>query len=82
MDGKSVSDHPLIYVEVPDNISNKKNTAPREAEAIIDYVENNRNERIGIITPFVKQKEMIQKELELRNIHNVECGTVHAFQGD
>ncbi len=82
MFGQAVSDHPLVYVNVPEDISTRKNTAPKEAEAIIQYIKANKNKKIGIITPFVKQKELIQKELELNNINNVDCGTVHAFQGD
>ena len=82
MYGKQISGQPLVYVDVPDDTSSKKNTAPREAEAIVEYIKANRDKRIGVITPFVKQKELIKKELELNNITNVDCGTVHAFQGD
>lgn len=82
MDGKGVSDKPLLFVDVPEDISTRKNTAPKEAEGIIEYIRNNPNKKIGVITPFVKQKELINKELELNNITDVECGTVHAFQGD
>lgn len=82
MFGEMVNENPLVYVDVPENTSTKKNTAPREAEAIIEYIKANRDKKIGVITPFVKQKELINKELELNNIKDVECGTVHAFQGD
>lgn len=82
MHGKKESAHPLVFVDVPDDISSQKNTAPKEAEAIIDYVKKNKDKRIGIITPFVKQKQLIQKELEINNIKDIDCGTVHAFQGD
>ena len=82
MHGKQVSKNPLVFVNVPDDTSVKKNTAPKEAEAIINYIKNNPDKKIGVITPFVNQKELINKELELSNIEAVECGTVHAFQGD
>ncbi|MBQ1788421.1 MAG: DUF2726 domain-containing protein, partial [Erysipelotrichaceae bacterium] len=82
MKGEKKSNRPLVFVDVPDDTSTKKNTAPAEAEAILRYVKANRNKKIGIITPFVKQKELITKELELNNITDVSCGTVHAFQGD
>ena len=82
MNGQTVSDHPLVYVNVPGDSSTRKNTAPQEAEAIIKYIKDNKDKKIGVITPFVKQKELIQKELELNNLNNVSCGTVHAFQGD
>ena len=82
MKGERKSNKPLVFVDVPDDTSTKKNTAPAEADAILRYVKANRNKKIGIITPFVKQKELISKELELNNINDVSCGTVHAFQGD
>ena len=82
MDGKSVSDHPLVFVDVQNNETYAKNTAPREAEEIIRYIKANPGQNIGIITPFVKQKEYISQQLENAGIENVQCGTVHAFQGD
>ena len=59
-----------------------KNTAPREAEEIIEYIKNNRDKSIGIITPFTNQKELINGMLKRNSIDDVPCGTVHAFQGD
>lgn len=82
MNGSSVSEKPLVYVDVPEDTSTRKNTAPKEAETIIDYLKKNKDKNVGIITPFVKQKELISRELELNNLENVSCGTVHAFQGD
>ena len=82
MNGSKKNDTPLVYIDVQDNNSTVKNTAPREVDEIIHYVQSSPGKSIGVITPFVKQKELIQKELELHNIHNVDCGTVHAFQGD
>lgn len=82
MDGKSVSDKPLVFVDVENDETTIKNTAPREADAIIRYLKDHPDQNIGIITPFVPQKEYIRKELEINGIENVDCGTVHAFQGD
>lgn len=82
MKGQQKSGQPLVYISIPEDISDRKNTAPKEAEAIVEYIKSNRNKKIGVITPFVKQKELIQRELELNNIKDVSCGTVHAFQGD
>ncbi|MBQ6479302.1 MAG: DUF2726 domain-containing protein [Erysipelotrichaceae bacterium] len=82
MNGKKVSDQPLVFVNVPDDTSTEKNTAPKEVEAIVNYIKANPNKKIGVITPFVKQKDLINKELDLNNIKGVSCGTVHAFQGD
>lgn len=75
-------EHPLVYVDVTQNQTSHKNTAPREAEEILNYVLKNRDKKIGIITPFANQKECISSMLENRGIENVSCGTVHAFQGD
>ena len=82
MNGSKKNDTPLVYIDVQDNNSTVKNTAPKEVDEIIHYVQSSPEKSIGVITPFVKQKELIQKELELHNIRNVDCGTVHAFQGD
>ena len=59
-----------------------KNTAPGEVAQILHYVEQNPGKRIGIITPFVNQKTLINDELNNARIQNASCGTVHAFQGD
>jgi len=40
-----------------------------------------KKENIGIITPYVKQKLLIEKFLEDIKIKNVEVNTVHKFQG-
>lgn len=73
---------PLIYVDLPENPADEKNTAPAEAEQILEYIASHRDKKIGIITPFVNQKEYISSRLAQRGIRDVPCGTVHAFQGD
>ncbi len=62
--------------------SGDKNTAFEEAREIAQYVLSNRNQNIGVITPFANQRKLILEELERVNIKDVTCGTVHAFQGD
>ena len=42
----------------------------------------NKDKSIGIITPFVNQRKLIDKELKEAGLYNITCGTVHAFQGD
>ena len=42
----------------------------------------NRDKSIGVITPLVNQKKLIEEALKQENLQNVACGTVHAFQGD
>lgn len=73
---------PLLYVDVQENTAFQKNTAPAEAEKILDYIRHNRDKKIGIITPFANQKKLLEEELAANHITDVTCGTVHAFQGD
>lgn len=73
---------PLIYVDVNHNETSYKNTAPREAEEVVEYVRQHRDKKIGVITPFSNQKECIAELLKSHGIGDVPCGTVHAFQGD
>ena len=76
-------DKPLLFCEVAENYSSDKNTAPEEVETIIKYVKNNPDKKIGIITPFKNQKDLIEHRLKEEHLdQNINCGTVHAFQGD
>lgn len=76
-------DKPLMFCEVAENYSSDKNTAPEEVETIIKYVKNNPNKKIGIITPFKNQKDLIEHRLKEEHLdQEINCGTVHAFQGD
>ncbi len=79
---KSREDEPLVYMDMQQTFSDYKNTAPAEAYEIARYAAQNRDKNIGIITPFVNQKKLIEEELERAKVANVTCGTVHAFQGD
>lgn len=76
------SKHPLVFVNVPNDTSIEKNTAPAEVAAIDRYLARNPDRSVGIITPFTKQREQIEQMLRERGHHNASCGTVHAFQGD
>ena len=76
------SDEPLVYMDSEDPGNSIKNTSCDEAEQIVKYVINNRDKNIGIITPFVNQKRLIDEMLQKNGINDVSCGTVHAFQGD
>lgn len=79
---KSKEAQPLVYVDVKNNITAERNTAPMEVEAIVEYALANKDKSIGVITPFVNQKKLIEAEIKSQNLSNVACGTVHAFQGD
>lgn len=73
---------PLVYVDIKDGESHCRNTSPAECEQIIKYVKENGDKDVGVITPFVNQKILIDEALKQERIENVSCGTVHAFQGD
>ena len=78
----SQENNPLVYLDIKNGQVSIKNTAPEEVEAIVEYASHNKDKTIGVITPFVNQKKMIEEALRSENLLNVVCGTVHAFQGD
>ncbi len=82
IDSKSLEQAPLEYIDLPASSSEEKNCAPDEVNEIIKYIKENPDQSIGVITPFVKQKNLINDQLKQNGINNVTCGTVHAFQGD
>lgn len=79
---ESKEKEPLVFVDVKNSTTDYKNTSPDEVSEIIKYAEMNKDKQIGVITPFVNQKERIQEALKENALSNVSCGTVHAFQGD
>ena len=75
--------NPLIFVNVKNDRPEKKNSSSEEAEKIVSYVSAHKDKKIGIITPFVNQKELIDAALKREGLDKqVTCGTVHSFQGD
>ena len=79
---KENNSKPLVFCDVQDSGCDIKNTSPAETELIVKYVKANKDKKIGIITPFVNQKKMIENELKNDGLENFTVGTVHAFQGD
>lgn len=79
---QSAERHPLVYIDVPQDAAVEKNTAPAEVDAAVRYVLQHAEEKIGVITPFVNQKNALEKALAEAGLEDVTCGTVHAFQGD
>lgn len=79
---ESQEKQPLQYIDVADGRTDYKNTSPAEVEAILQYAALHKDRTIGVITPFVNQKEAIEKRLKQEGLEHVACGTVHAFQGD
>ena len=78
----SADAEPLLFIDVQDDTTSYKNTAPEECEQIIKFLKSHRDKDIGIITPFVNQKNLINEAIREAGISSVTCGTVHAFQGD
>lgn len=72
---------PLVFQETANENPVNRNTSLNEAQAIADFVANHPEKSIGIITPFVAQKQLIDQELSSRGVAAT-CGTVHTFQGD
>lgn len=83
---ESLEEEPLVYVDIENSVGNPqsicKNSAPEEVTAIINYASQYKNKSIGIITPFVNQKNLIDTAIEHSHLNNVSCGTIHSFQGD
>lgn len=73
---------PLEFIECHSECSALKNTSESEAKEIVHYIKTHPEKTIAVITPFVNQRNKIQEELNQNGITNVDCGTVHAFQGD
>ncbi|MBD5460610.1 MAG: DUF2726 domain-containing protein, partial [Lachnospiraceae bacterium] len=79
---RDTDQHPLVYIDVPQDAAAEKNTSPAEVDAAVRYALRHKEEKIGVITPFVNQRKELEKALEEAGLKNVTCGTVHAFQGD
>lgn len=78
----SKEEHPLVYMDVSNSKGELKNTAPDEVREIVRFAQQNPNKSIGVITPFVNQRKLIEDAVKNNRLNNVVCGTVHAFQGD
>jgi len=77
------AEEPLVFIKVRDNPGGiKRNSAPKEVEAAIAYIKDHPHQNIGVITPFSNQSELLYQALKENHLHQISCGTVHAFQGD
>src|SRR5699024_5103816 len=72
---------PLVHLDIPEDTTREKNTAPAEVAVIDQYLAEHPGVSVGIITPFVRQRDLIEEMLKERSYENVSCGTVHVFQG-
>lgn len=77
---------PLVFVDTSkaDNKSPTtiRNVSEVEAKYICDFIKKHKDLKVGVITPFVHQKDCIEYTLEQYGIKDATVGTVHAFQGD
>lgn len=84
--GNNKETKPLVFVDTSkkDRLKyfGKKNVSEAEAKYICEFIKQNPESSVGIITPFVHQKECIEYYLKQNNIKDITVGTVHAFQGD
>ena len=48
---------------------------------IVEYIKRNDIHNAFIITPFVNQKELMNRMLKEAKINDVDCGTIHSLQG-
>ena len=82
VESSSKEEEPLVFVNIRENETDYKNTSPAECDEIVKYAKLHTDQKIGVITPFVNQKNLINEELKKYGCPNVSCGTVHSFQGD
>lgn len=80
---ESKESEPLRFVNVRSESPSARNSSVEEADAVVDFCIQNPGHSIGVITPFVNQKKLIEEKLEYARLSQyVSCGTVHSFQGD
>ena len=82
IESQVTASRPLLYVDIRDGEGSLKNASQAEAAWIATYAKEHPGKQIGVITPFVNQKECINEILKEQRITNAFCGTVHSFQGD
>ena len=84
--GNSDELEPLVFVDTSKEDKNIKsdirNVSEVEAKYICNFIKDNPTLEIGVITPFVHQKECLEYHFKQNNVEDVTIGTVHAFQGE
>lgn len=72
----------LIYYNIQNIYNpNSRNSYNEEAMQIANIIKDNNYKDVGIITPFVNQAALINKNLAKLGIHEVKAGTIHTLQG-
>lgn len=81
---KGVEQDPLVFIDIPQGTEvEKRNTCIEEVDNVLSYCLEHQNQKIGIITPFKNQRQLLIQEIEKNGLsERVSVGTVHEFQGD
>ena len=77
---KDLKDTSLSFHDVNNGNSPEKHLAPQEATEIKRLIKKHKDQSIGVITPFRKQKMLLDHEIGEQD--SVDIGTIHSFQGD
>lgn len=82
INSQSQADTPLIFKNIAGNTTNYKNTAPREAEEIIEFIKDNPDKSIGCDHTVYQSKRADPCHVAGKRYERCTMWTVHAFQGD
>lgn len=74
--------HPLKLIDIDSSLTNEKNTSIQEASIIIDEIRKSDSKDVAVITPFRKQADLLERQLDEAGLNFVKVGTIHTFQGD
>lgn len=74
--------HPLKLIDIDSSLTNEKNTSVQEASVIIDEIRKSESKDVAVITPFRKQADLLERQLNEAGLNFVKVGTIHTFQGD
>ena len=76
------NDGELVFLNCKNNNIIERNSAFEEANGIVNYIKRNDIKDAMIITPFVNQKNLLNKLLHDKNVDkSIEAGTIHSLQG-
>ena len=70
----------IYFIDCPKS-EHKERFSKAESEDIVQYILNHSDEDIGIITPYIKQRNLIQKRLQNCYSHILKNKTVYTIHG-
>lgn len=73
---------PLKLIDIDSSLTNEKNTSVQEVSIIIDEIRKSESKDVAVITPFRKQADLLERQLDEAGLDFVKVGTIHTFQGD